>query len=530
MAKIMRIGAALILVTAAGSLWIQLAVPHRAHGQGRRQAAAPVFPPAAPALEVQEERAPERTALFHFSIANDTPVKNLLPVPPKGQTSPVLTDDLGMVPEMAFQEPLPRQQPKQSLEQIAYTLAKIEHVNKRKTDAFMTALLERRADLAGLPFAMGDACRMKEERGQQFAVALKRIRQCLQQQVQVQVGDADQAPRRAAETFWVQFQTQCVQEDLAASVDDDVLQARIAALVQVLGPQTVPLRLGLVQYLAGVPHVAATRALARLAIFSAEDDIRSSAVAVLKVRRDQDYTDILLQGLRYPWPAVAQRASDAIVQLKRSDLAGALTALLEQPDPRAPVRRQVGTKQVSMVNELVRINHHRNCMLCHAPARGGPGDNGALTAATIAVPPPVPTAQPVAGPGPGPGGPAGPPPGAPAPAFVVMSNPLAAQIPVPGEPLPSPSQGYGNSIPDILVRIDVTYLRQDFSLLQKVADAAPWSEMQRFDFLVRKRIVTDAEAEALTAELSRREAAGQVPYRRAIQTALCQLTGRSAEQ
>ena len=43
---------------------------------------------------------------------------------------------------------------------------------------------------------------------------------------------------------------------------------------------------------------------------------------------------------------------------------------------------------------------------------------------------------------------------------------------------------------DNLVRADVTYLRQDFSLLQKTGTS---SELQRFDFVVRKRLLSEAE-------------------------------------
>ncbi len=53
---------------------------------------------------------------------------------------------------------------------------------------------------------------------------------------------------------------------------------------------------------------------------------------------------------------------------------------------------------------------------------------------------------------------------------------------------------YSPSAPDIVVRADATYPRQDFSMLLKVADAEPWPEMQRFDYLVRTRVPTESEA------------------------------------
>src|SRR5262249_25757584 len=127
-------------------------------------------------------------------------------------------------------------------------------------------------------------------------------------------------------------------------------------------------------------HVEATRALAKLAIFSGEEEVRHAAIAALKIRRERDYTDILVQGLRYPWPAVAQRAAEAMVKLERKDLAPQLVALLEESDPRAPVLTKRDDKQVSVVRELVRINHHRNCLLCHAPGQAGDAGFGGMPA------------------------------------------------------------------------------------------------------------------------------------------------------
>jgi hypothetical protein len=76
------------------------------------------------------------------------------------------------------------------------------------------------------------------------------------------------------------------------------------------------------------------------------------------------------------------------------------------------------------------------------------------------------------------------------------------------------------------VRVDVTYLRQDFSLLQPVADANPWPEMQRFDFLVRTRVLTESEAATYAERLGPTEPSRPSPYRRALLTALRGLTGR----
>jgi hypothetical protein len=293
------------------------------------------------------------------------------------------------------------------------------------------------------------------------------------------------AGRASPEAFWEQYATACREEDKTLSPanrgeQECVQVARVAALMQVLAPEAPAMRLGLVKHLAAVSHADATRALARLAVYSEEDDVRSAAVEALKVRRERDYTDILLAGLRYPWPAVARRAADALVRLERADLVPQLVAVLDEPDPRAPVAKTAGGRRVHEVRELVRVNHHRSCLLCHAPGTG-----------------------------------AG-----------VSPETLTAAVPVPSAPLPSPSEGYQTTSPDVLVRVDVTYLRQDFSALQPVADAHPWPEMQRFDFLVRTRELTDAEAAARRETLAAGEPDRPSPYHRAALAALRDLTGR----
>src|SRR5262249_16909593 len=80
----------------------------------------------------------------------------------------------------------------------------------------------------------------------------------------------------------------------------------------------------------------------------------------------------------------------------------------------------------------------------------------------------------------------------------------------------------------ILVRVDVTYLRQDFSVFQEVADAQPWPTLQRFDFLVRSRVLTEKEAQAYQQALTPTTPGVLNPYHRASLAALRELTGRDA--
>ncbi|HWY85877.1 MAG TPA: HEAT repeat domain-containing protein, partial [Gemmataceae bacterium] len=367
---------------------------------------------------------------FQFSIPADALLKDLLPIPPKerGRTGPAFIEDLAQVPEVAFQEPLAKTP--EALKLTAHTMAKINHLNRKQNDGFMKALLEGRADLAGLPMAMGDACRTKGDRTQYFSQALAAIKRAKGQGNMAvnftstpagpvlppavapvvsppppagQSGPSkpptglQPAPTEPVEvkinqearpvdfvtltnatmafmaighvdpnTFWERFEKICAEEDKANNNLDpgqleQVTLARIAALMQVMAPESIAMRKGLVKYLSRTSHPDATRALARLAIFTADDDVRSPALDALKVRREKDYTEVLLRGLHYPLPAVARRATEAMIKLERADMVADLVNFLEEPDPRAPALKEIGNKKVPVVRELVRINHHRNC-------------------------------------------------------------------------------------------------------------------------------------------------------------------------
>jgi hypothetical protein len=125
-----------------------------------------------------------------------------------------------------------------------------------------------------------------------------------------------------------------------------------------------------------------------------------------------------------------------------------------------------------VVAEVVRINHLRNCLLCHAPSSS-------------------------------------------------RKDPLRAVVPTPGQALPLVY--YGSSKGDF-VRADITYLRQDFSLIQRVAKPDKWPEWQRFDYLVRTREPTAEELAAQKGK-ARQAASASYPQRQAVLFALRELTG-----
>lgn len=468
-----------------------------------------------------------------------TALKELLPTPPSiaPATSPWNVQALTEVPHVELEKPAPAKRPEKpgrrpnlrtldsygarllattvvaiaesgaqetterQRRAVADRIAKVNQLNQKGTDRFLKVLMENRPDLAGLPVTMGDACRTKQPHSGAFAHEVRLVRDSLPPPTEVVVlnlllspvlsslqdGGPSLPSADRAQEFWKKYDAAC-----KARTEQADIPMRVAALTQILAVESAEVRRGLVDYLGTIEHREATRALARLAVFSIEPEVRRRAVAALKDRPAPEYNDLLLAGLNYPWPAVAAQAGEAVIELRREELVPQLVTLLDEPDPRAPAPREVDGKKVPAVRELVRLNHHRNCLLCHAPANqaevnafGRSDSSGVLT----------------------------------------------APVPVPSEPLPSESNGYGAfAPPDTFVRIDVTYLRQDFSLLQPVDHASPWPRMQRFDFLVRTRPATEQEVADYPKWQAAQGADHVPPNRQAALRALRALTGRDAAE
>src|SRR5262249_47881201 len=216
----------------------------------------------------------------------------------------------------------------------------------------------------------------------------------------------------------------------------------IAALVQILQGQEEPFRAMLVRVLAKSEEPTAIAALARIALFDLSFDVREAAVKALQPRARKEYRQVLLDGLRYPWAPVADHAAEALVTLKDREAVPAPVELLDKPDPAAPF---LNAEKKYVVPELVRINHLSNCILCHAAASTD------------------------------------------------SREPLRGLVPTPGKPIPK--EVYYDSPKGIFVRADVTYLKQDFSVLHPVPEPNHWPAIQRFDYFIRQRELNAAEAE-----------------------------------
>jgi hypothetical protein len=237
--------------------------------------------------------------------------------------------------------------------------------------------------------------------------------------------------------------------------------------LQMLQVEDDPTRMVLVDELGKVKDPVATRILASRAIFDLSPEIRKSAVESLKKRSPGTYRKYLVSKLRYPWAPAADHVAETLIALDDKKAIPELTALLNKPDPRLPVYNS--KLKTGVVKEVVRINHMRNCFLCH----------------TVSM---------------------------------LQTDLVRGAVPRPGQLLP---QMYYNTAVADFVQADVTYLRQDFSVAQPVENATPWPRMQRYDYMVRTRKATDAEM----AEL-RDSPSASYPQKNAVLTALRGLSGR----
>ena len=345
--------------------------------------------------EVQAQMVPARAQTLpvfrverlRFDVDEKTPLKELLPTPPESVApgGPIV-DDLSRVPEVHFQKPIVINVMKEdqlavharkNKLQTAYQMAKMNFLNQQKRDRFLETLIAQRPDLAGLPFAMGDACRVKESDLPGFRKEVALVRTTFNN-LSFTLPDPPTRPVTGPERFWKEYDEQTRRINGREAIDaattrepPDFSGFAVAGLMQVIGAESRDFQAGLIARMTKFPKSAdknVTEALAQLAVFSTDSGVRWLAIEALLSRDLGPADPILLKGLRYPWPDVARSAMEAVVQLKRDNLKPELAKILREPDPRAPVVRETAGKKEIVVREVVRINHHRNCLLCHPPA------------------------------------------------------------------------------------------------------------------------------------------------------------------
>jgi hypothetical protein len=353
----------------------------------------------------------------------------------------------------------------------------------------LLALLPQRPDLAGLPARPAGECVLDEQAAHLMGD--------LSQYVRPMLAKVEGRPAEA-QGFNSPGQQSMHMMELNQLLGERVQRGGLRTLVQMLQTQGPGIRLRLVEKAAPIPQPNEpnerqqlarrlkaleetatadsrdiTAILAQRALFDLSAEVRKAAVDALLTRPRSLSRALLLQGLRYPWAPVANHAAEALIALGDLEALPALVGLLDEPDPSLP---EENTNGKWVVTELVRVNHLRNCLLCHAPS-------------------------------------------------FRREDCVRGLVPTPGQPLPVV---YYESRQGTFVRADVTYLRQDFSVMHPVENAKPWPNVQRFDYLVRRRELTDTETAAHLASIAAagRDAQPQsYPQREAVLFALRELTG-----
>jgi hypothetical protein len=328
---------------------------------------------------------------------------------------------------------------------------------------FIEELIEKRSDLRGLPLQDEKSCRLSTEHAitlRQVSAETRRAQGLLARLLESgRARPSDREPSPDLGVTGVAEMCKCL-NGLSERYGKRKSLAR--PLEQMYQTETLPVREVLIGKLAEIKGKEATEALARRAVFDLASHVRDAAVKALQERSRDEARPIFLAALEHPWAPAAEHAAWALAALKDHKAADSIAALLKKPDPCAPFRE--GKKWY--VREVARVNHLSNCLLCHPPSQ----DSKDL---------------------------------------------VVAPIPVPGEPLPVVYySGVRKGID--AVRAEVVYFRQDFSAMHAVAKPDRWPGVQRFDYLVRKREVTDGEAGKLLDSLKDKLAFPTSPRYRAL--------------
>ncbi len=325
------------------------------------------------------------------------------------------------------------------------------------TQSQQFAMLSNQDDLAGLPILGEDECHSPAANVKELAFISKHV------------GELSRRSRRTfglSESMSLSGSSELEVGVFKVASESSNDATTVGPLVQMLQAENTAVRMTLVAVLSQIEGHEASLALADRAIFDLSPMVRNAAIAELRFRPAEDYRPRLLAAFRYPWPGAAFNAAEALIQLADSGVLPQLEELLDKRDPSEPVETPDGRWQRT---ELVRVNHLRNCMLCHPQSSS-------------------------------------------------RSDPIRGVIPTPGRPL---RQAYYQTRSGSAVRADVTYLRQDFSVMQQVADPGPWPSLQRFDFLTRTRQLTEKEVEEHEClKLDYSSEAASYPQREAVLLAI----------
>lgn len=314
-----------------------------------------------------------------------------------------------------------------------------------------------------------------------------------------------------------------LREDLRGPRPEWLHVNAVPTINQMLMGEDASSRRVLVDLLAAIPEKAATLALVQRAVFDLNPDVRDDAVEALRERDPDVWRPQILKGFRYPWSPPADFAAEALVRLQDEDAVPHLIAELDRPHPGRPYTTP---DKRMLVREVIKINHLNNCMLCHPPAIHGND--------------PVLGVDPLWS----------------LPASVTTTSRVSISQAVQRFSASQGGHDYGNrttpasstttvntrtgtrrttttfQVP-ILVRADISFLRQDFSVsFPRTQPQAQWPNGQpvaqpaaqppvRFDYVVRTRPVQSREQ-----KVWREHDDGKNPHRDAVLFALREITGK----
>ena len=319
----------------------------------------------------------------------------------------------------------------------------------------------KREDLASLPFRYGTEATLSREQALALDAYSKRLRVEIQRCIPAGRTDPRPDPDKL-------FQALLAGDE---SLFRDAKWARAEAvpcIQQMLQAENREVRRVAVELLRGISDRAATEALVQWAVFDLDAGHRAAAVDCLRTRNRGEVAAKLVAQLRHPWPRAAEHAAEALVALGCIEAVPGLIARLESPDPTAILAVALPDFNERFRQEMVRVNHAKNCVMCHVPSP-------------------------------------------------VETDLVRGAIPDPSRPLPGATTPSYYSSGGSFVSASTTYLKQDFSAVLKVAAPGQWSEHQRFDFLVTTRPAKSDEQDSSQM---------RAQYEAAILFALRELTDR----
>ena len=330
--------------------------------------------------------------------------------------------------------------------------------NQLESTKRLKATLEEREDLAGLPIVLGDKCQLDENDADKMDKASRSLGPVFSKLdlLKTQKGKGSRKIEQLKNSY-------------LASIDSTFKgfgghNRHLSTVDQMLQARDPEFRVKFVKFLGIQQSETSANLLTCYAKYDLDAGIRMAATKELSKLSPDSIRNQLLKGFEYPWLPAVQHSAEALVRLNDTAVIPYLVSKLRHPNPKRIRRLESGAYVRS---ELVAINHLKNCMLCHADSN---------------------------------------------------STKDKGRAPVPQWDRPLPIMYYHSQADSLAARADVTYLRQDFSVVQPVSERPRlWPKMQRMDYLVQQV--------PLTAEETRRNVTqDESEYRNAIIFALRMLT------